>query len=78
MQNLSILGSTGSIGQSTLSVVDANLDSINVIALTANNNREKLYEQCLHYRPRYAVMKDADEALALEKQLSNEKRQTHQ
>ena len=72
MQNLSILGSTGSIGQSTLSVVAANLDTINVVALTANNNRQKLYEQCLQYQPRYAVMKNEDEALALKKQLSGE------
>ncbi|MFT5452811.1 MAG: 1-deoxy-D-xylulose-5-phosphate reductoisomerase, partial [Enterobacterales bacterium] len=70
-QNISILGSTGSIGESTLSVIDANRERFNVIALTANVNREKLYQQCLQYQPRYAVMKDANEALLLAKQLQN-------
>jgi len=68
-QSISILGSTGSIGESTLSVIDANQDSCKVVALTANTNRQKLYQQCLQYQPRYAVMKDADEALLLAKQL---------
>ena len=71
-QNISILGSTGSIGESTLSVIDANRERYNVIALTANINREKLYQQCLRYQPRYAVMKDANEALLLAKQLQNQ------
>lgn len=71
-QNISILGSTGSIGESTLSVIDANQERCNVIALTANINREKLYQQCLQYQPRYAVMKDANEALLLAKQLQDQ------
>jgi len=71
MQQICILGSTGSIGVSTLSVIDANLDTCNVIALTANNNRQKLYEQCIHYLPAFAVLNDADEARLLAKQLAN-------
>jgi 1-deoxy-D-xylulose-5-phosphate reductoisomerase len=70
MQNISILGSTGSIGESTLSVIDTNRERCNVIALTANTNREKLYQQCLNYQPRYAAMKDEKEALLLAKQLA--------
>ena len=70
MQNICILGSTGSIGSSTLSVIDANIDSCRVVALTANKSRQHLFEQCLRYKPQYAVMKDADQALQLSKQLS--------
>lgn len=73
VQNICILGSTGSIGVSTLSVVDANKDCCNIIALTANNNRQKLFEQCLKYQPVYAVMNNTDEALLLEKQLQDHK-----
>ena len=69
MQQICILGSTGSIGMSTLSVVDANANDYQVIALTANTNRQKLYEQCIRYKPRFAVMKDVGQALQLGKML---------
>lgn len=72
MQQVCILGSTGSIGVSTLSVIDANPDSYNVCALTANSNRQKLYEQCLKYRPDYAVMRDATEAALLANELKSQ------
>ncbi|PCJ51013.1 MAG: 1-deoxy-D-xylulose-5-phosphate reductoisomerase [Gammaproteobacteria bacterium] len=69
LQDICILGSTGSIGVSTLSVIEANQSGYNVVALTANKNRQKLFEQCLKYKPRYAVMKDIEQAGQLEKQL---------
>ncbi|MCP4411036.1 MAG: 1-deoxy-D-xylulose-5-phosphate reductoisomerase [Gammaproteobacteria bacterium] len=65
MQQVCILGSTGSIGVNTLSVIDANQDTCNVFALTANSNRQKLYEQCIQYRPNYAVMNNPVEAALL-------------
>ncbi|MCP3674045.1 MAG: 1-deoxy-D-xylulose-5-phosphate reductoisomerase [Gammaproteobacteria bacterium] len=73
MQQICILGSTGSIGMNTLSVLDANTDDYQVIALTANKNSQRLYEQCIRYKPRYAVMKDVDQAVHLGEMLKNYK-----
>jgi len=58
MSNITILGSTGSIGVSTLQVIDLHPKRFNVFALTAYRNVEKLFEQCLKYKPKYAVMQD--------------------
>lgn len=56
LKALTILGSTGSIGLSTLDVVQRHPDRFRVFALTANHNVERLLAQCLAYQPRYAVM----------------------
>jgi 1-deoxy-D-xylulose-5-phosphate reductoisomerase len=58
IRHLTILGSTGSIGVSTLDVVTHHPDRFQIIALTANHSIEKMLEQCRLYRPRYAVMLD--------------------
>ncbi len=58
MQRLTILGSTGSIGKSTLDVVARHADKYQIIALTANQQDELLYEQCQIFKPRYAVLLD--------------------
>ena len=58
IRHLTILGSTGSIGVSTLDVVTRHPDRFQIIALTANHSIEKMLEQCRLYRPRYAVMLD--------------------
>lgn len=55
---VAILGSTGSIGTSTLDVLSRNKDKYSVIALTANNNVDKLFEQCVEHKPKYAVVVD--------------------
>lgn len=55
-RHLAILGSTGSIGESTLDVAARHADRFIVLALTANQNSEKLFAQCLQFQPRYAVM----------------------
>jgi 1-deoxy-D-xylulose-5-phosphate reductoisomerase len=57
-----LLGSTGSIGLSTLDVIARHPRRFRIIALTANSNVDKLAAQCLQFRPRYAVMADADAA----------------
>lgn len=57
-KNVVILGSTGSIGTSTLEVISLNQDKYNVFALTANTNVDKLFEQCCVYKPTYAVIMD--------------------
>ena len=53
---LTILGSTGSIGCSTLDVIDRHDSEFRVFALTAHSNVQKLFQQCLKYKPVYAVI----------------------
>ncbi|SFM60161.1 1-deoxy-D-xylulose-5-phosphate reductoisomerase [Nitrosomonas communis] len=69
MRHLTILGSTGSIGENTLDVVARHSDRFRVIALTANENVNKIFAQCQRFRPQYAVMLDAISAEQLEKKL---------
>ena len=59
MKQLTLLGSTGSIGCSTLDVVRHNPDRFAVTALVAGKNVTRMAEQCLEFTPRYAVMDDA-------------------
>lgn len=69
MQNLVILGSTGSIGTSTLDVVRLNLDKYKVFALSANNNHEKLFNQCIEFNPVYAIIPNPELAKLLSDKL---------
>jgi 1-deoxy-D-xylulose-5-phosphate reductoisomerase len=62
MKGICILGATGSIGVSTLDVVARHNDQYKVIALTANNNIDTLYEQCLAHHPEYVVVVDEQKA----------------
>ncbi|MCS2170229.1 1-deoxy-D-xylulose-5-phosphate reductoisomerase [Scandinavium sp. TWS1a] len=65
MKHLTVLGSTGSIGCSTLDVVRNNRGLFSVTALVAGKNVERMVEQCLEFSPQYAVMDDAQSAAAL-------------
>jgi 1-deoxy-D-xylulose-5-phosphate reductoisomerase len=56
VKRIAILGSTGSIGQSALAVVDAHRDRLQVVGLAAGENAERLAEQIARYRPRVAAM----------------------
>ncbi|MBB2144285.1 1-deoxy-D-xylulose-5-phosphate reductoisomerase [Pedobacter sp. LMG 31464] len=56
MKNISILGSTGSIGTQALEVVRANPDLYKVNALTAQNNAELLIQQALEFKPELVVI----------------------
>ncbi|MDQ7981446.1 1-deoxy-D-xylulose-5-phosphate reductoisomerase [Paraburkholderia sp. SARCC-3016] len=58
-KRLTLLGSTGSIGDSTLDVVTRHPERFSVYALCAHRNGDKLVEQCLHFRPEVAVVGDA-------------------
>ncbi|MDD2701069.1 MAG: 1-deoxy-D-xylulose-5-phosphate reductoisomerase [Sideroxydans sp.] len=58
MQKITVLGSTGSIGKSTLDVVARHPDRYRIIALTANQQDELLFEQCRQFRPHFAVLLD--------------------
>lgn len=65
MKQLTVLGSTGSIGCNTLDVVRHNPERFAVTALVAGKNVERMVEQCLEFTPRYAVMDDAKSADAV-------------
>ncbi len=69
MKEITILGSTGSIGVNTLDVISNHLDKFNVRALTANTNLDIFVEQCFKYQPEYAVMTDEASASKLEEKL---------
>ena len=51
MKGIAILGSTGSIGQSALAVVDAHPQELRVVGLAAGGNAARLAEQVAKYRP---------------------------
>ena len=61
-QKITILGSTGSIGVSTLDVIARHPKHYSVFALSAHSRVNELAEQCRIFRPRYAVMPDAPHA----------------
>ncbi len=65
MQNITILGSTGTIGQQTLDVIARHANQYKVYALAANSNVDALLKQCLQYQPKFAVLLDEKSALDL-------------
>ena len=71
-QVLTILGSTGSIGESTLDVVSRHPEKFRVFALAGHRQVGKLAAQCKQFRPEYAVVGDTDHAAELEKKLKQE------
>src|SRR5262245_46765452 len=62
MKRIAILGSTGSIGQSALAVVDAHADRLTVTGLAAGENVERLGEQIARYKPAVVAMATSDAA----------------
>ena len=58
MQYLTVLGSTGSIGRSTLDIVRRHPDRFAITALTANTDVAQMVADCLEFNPRVAVMAD--------------------
>ena len=69
MRSLAILGSTGSIGVSTLDVVRRHPDRYRVCALSANRDVERMLAQCQEFRPALAAMADPASAVELERRL---------
>ncbi|MCR4534367.1 1-deoxy-D-xylulose-5-phosphate reductoisomerase [Shewanella xiamenensis] len=72
MQNMVILGATGSIGASTLSVISANPDAYRVYALVANASVDKMLALCVTHRPQVVHMVDSQAALTLQAKLPPE------
>lgn len=70
MQRITILGSTGSIGESTLDVVGRHPDRYRVFALTARRDHVRLLAQCLRFEPAYAVLTEAPAAAILRAELA--------
>ena len=68
---VAILGSTGSIGVSTLDVLQRHADRFRVVALAAHQDVETLFQQCLTHEPAYAAMADPDAAERLRKRLQS-------
>jgi 1-deoxy-D-xylulose-5-phosphate reductoisomerase len=66
MQNITILGATGSIGVSTLDVMGRHPDEYSVYALTGNTQIEKLAKQCAQHGAQFAVVGDHLTAVRLE------------
>lgn len=69
LRNITILGSTGSIGTSTLDVVARHPDKFKIVALTANSQVDLLFRQCRQFKPRYAVLLDETSATELRRQV---------
>jgi len=64
-RRVSILGSTGSIGSSTLEVIRQNRDSFDVVSLSAGSSLDSLTNQILEFSPRFASVADEKMAEAL-------------
>jgi len=64
-----ILGSTGSIGPSTLDVLSRHSDRFEVFALTAHHRVDELLAQCLAWKPRFAVLPEPSQAQLLQARL---------
>lgn len=69
MINISLLGSTGSIGKNTLDVLARSPEKFNVFAVSAQRSRAELLQQCLRFQPRYAVMANPEFAVGLQQEL---------
>jgi len=70
-QNLVILGSTGSIGHSTLSVIEHNPDKYHAFALVGGKNVETMFEQCVKFQPHFAALDDENAAKLLREKLAS-------
>ncbi|OOF57726.1 1-deoxy-D-xylulose-5-phosphate reductoisomerase [Rodentibacter myodis] len=68
-QNIVILGATGSIGQSTLSVIEHNPEKYHAFALVGGKNVETMFEKCVKFRPHFAALDDLNAAHLLREKL---------
>lgn len=71
MKNIVVLGSTGSIGTQTLEIVDAYPDKLQVVALAAGSNVEKIEPQIRKYHPKKVVMFDEAAAKDLKTKIAD-------
>ena len=71
-QRVCILGSTGSVGTSTLDVIARHPQRFEVFALTAHSRVDDLLQQCMRWRPRYVVLPEAAQARVLRQRIAAE------
>jgi len=71
VKQITLLGATGSIGQSTLDIIALHPELYRVYALTANSNRKKMETLCRRFNPRFAVMSDSVSAAKLQQALAD-------
>ncbi len=69
MRRIAILGSTGSIGRSTLSVAESYPDRFQIVTLAAGSNLEAAYEQALRWKPKLISLADEQDAQTLRARL---------
>ena len=72
MKKIAILGSTGSIGTQTLDVIRAHSDELEVVALAAGSNKERLKEQIREFHPELVSLSDERKAQELKEELAGE------
>ncbi len=71
MKNILLLGSTGSIGISTLDVLREFKDQFKVFAITANSNIDLIYKQILEFQPKFVVVREKDKAKKLREKIGD-------
>ena len=71
MKRIAILGSTGSIGRSTLSVAESYPDRFQIVTLAAGSNLDAAFEQAIRWRPRVVSMATEADAVALRDRFKN-------
>ncbi|MCY4274460.1 MAG: 1-deoxy-D-xylulose-5-phosphate reductoisomerase [Gammaproteobacteria bacterium] len=68
---IAILGSTGSIGQSTLDVVSRHSDRFQIVALSARKSVDTIFRQCVQFAPQTVAMSDENSAQTLSERIRN-------
>lgn len=71
MKNITILGSTGSIGQSTVDIIRDNPDKFNIIGLSCNNNIDLLRKQILEFKPKFVSISNEKKASEIKEEFKN-------
>lgn len=69
MKNISIIGSTGSIGKQSLDIIRKKSDCYKVLSISANTNIDLLYKQVLEFNPKYAVVMNEEKYKELKNRL---------
>ncbi len=70
-KTISILGSTGSIGLSTLNIIDKKKSEFKIVLLAANNNFNLICKQIKKYKPKYYIIKNKSVYTKVNKQFKN-------
>ena len=75
MKKISILGSTGSIGITTLKIIDKEPAKFKIILLSSNNNFKVICKQIKKYNPKYFLIRDKDTLEKVKKKFKKKKNQ---